>query len=331
MNSQQSMYYHGGGQQQYYKEKQGVEMMQEPLPIQTNSRSRKSGGLLTNLLIAFGITVFIVAVAVTGFFNFTAGVKKQSQAVIGKNNPTDPGFSGLILNTHVSNVDIPNFKYTVHFELAATGNFSTFAGSGLPNIPMTVIFDSAQTKTFNANAIMNPQDISFLFSTGDSNLYPFDFYTDSMNLAVFGLETVNGSTQVISVPIAVSSFGALQSFTIATSETDGDEAGQLSISTSVKRSATTIFFSAFIFVLSWILSSLGLCLAITLWTRGRKVEPPTIAVLVTMLFALPALRASQPGIPGIGSMVDVVGFFYNEAMVGVAVVLLLANYIVKYK
>ena len=45
----------------------------------------------------------------------------------------------------------------------------------------------------------------------------------------------------------------------------------------------------------WVLSVSMTALSITLWTRGRKVEPPTIAVATSMLFALPAIRNAQPG------------------------------------
>ena len=62
------------------------------------------------------------------------------------------------------------------------------------------------------------------------------------------------------------------------------------ISVSVYRSFTTRFFSVFIIFTMWCLSGSVLILAITLWTRDRKVEPPTIAVVCGMLFALPAVR-----------------------------------------
>ncbi|KAJ3218567.1 hypothetical protein HK099_005013 [Clydaea vesicula] len=72
-------------------------------------------------------------------------------------------------------------------------------------------------------------------------------------------------------------------------------------------------------------------LAVTLWMRDRKVEPPTIAVTTGMLFALPAVRNVQPGIPGIGCTADVIGFFWNMIMVATGAALLLTNYILKYK
>jgi hypothetical protein len=81
----------------------------------------------------------------------------------------------------------------------------------------------------------------------------------------------------------------------------------------------------------WVLSLLILALAASIYLRDRKVEPPTIAFVTGMLFALPAVRNVQPGVPGIGSTADVVGFFWNMMMVALAAALLLVNYIRKYK
>lgn len=53
-------------------------------------------------------------------------------------------------------------------------------------------------------------------------------------------------------------------------------------------------------------------LACSVWIRHRKVEPPTIAVNAALLFALPALRNTQPGVPPVGALIDVCGFFWNE-------------------
>ena len=74
-----------------------------------------------------------------------------------------------------------------------------------------------------------------------------------------------------------------------------------------------------------------LTLAVTLWLRKRKVEPPTIAVSAALLFALPAIRNTQPGVPVIGCTADAVGFFWNMAITSIALLLLMWNYIIKYK
>lgn len=95
------------------------------------------------------------------------------------------------------------------------------------------------------------------------------------------------------------------------------------------RGLATKSYSMMVLLLMWMLSAAILVLSVTLWFRDRIVEPPTIAVSVTLLFALPALRNSQSGAPPIGSVEDTAGFYWNMAFISVAALLLLTNYIVK--
>ncbi len=68
----------------------------------------------------------------------------------------------------------------------------------------------------------------------------------------------------------------------------------------------------------WVLSLTILTLAVTLWFRERKVEPGTIGISTGLLFALPAIRNTQPGAPIIGCIADTSGFFWNMALVALA-------------
>nr|KAJ3420561.1 hypothetical protein HK105_005533 [Polyrhizophydium stewartii] len=90
------------------------------------------------------------------------------------------------------------------------------------------------------------------------------------------------------------------------------------------------FFSIFVFCIQWILSVIALILSTTLWFRNRKVEPPTIGVIASLLFALPAIRSAQPGAPPVGCTLDVAGYFWNLGLAALSMMLLMINYIVRY-
>ena len=73
-------------------------------------------------------------------------------------------------------------------------------------------------------------------------------------------------------------------------------------------------------------------LAVGMWIRGRKVEPPTIAASLGLLFALPGLRNAQPGVPvTVGTISDFIGFYWCMVLAGISCGLLILNYIVKYR
>jgi hypothetical protein len=50
-----------------------------------------------------------------------------------------------------------------------------------------------------------------------------------------------------------------------------------------------------------------------------------------MLFALPALRNIQPGVPPIGSSEDLAGFMWNMLLIAAAIITCLINYIRKFR
>jgi len=95
---------------------------------------------------------------------------------------------------------------------------------------------------------------------------------------------------------------------------------------TITRGSVVRFFSIFVLILMWLLSSFELAMAVDhVVVRPRQVLSPTIGFGVSMMFALPAVRSTQPGIPGMGCLVDVAGFFWNMAMISCAVLLLLCS------
>jgi hypothetical protein len=100
---------------------------------------------------------------------------------------------------------------------------------------------------------------------------------------------------------------------------------------TIYRGPTQRFFSLFIASVMWLLSFSLFWLAFTLCIRKRKVEPPTLGVGTSMLFALPAIRNVQPGSPPIGCTADYLGFFWALLLVAAGAMILLLNYIKMYK
>jgi hypothetical protein len=120
--------------------------------------------------------------------------------------------------------------------------------------------------------------------------YPFDVYYAVCTLQVYSNKTA--------LPLAVAVGGSVDSWNVLISHSytydrvaDAPRIAQVIL--TFKRSVTTIFFCFFIGVIMWVLSLFAMGIAITVWTRNRKVEPPTIAVVGALLFALPAIRNSQ--------------------------------------
>ncbi|KAJ3268104.1 hypothetical protein HDV01_003470 [Terramyces sp. JEL0728] len=100
---------------------------------------------------------------------------------------------------------------------------------------------------------------------------------------------------------------------------------------TITRTYITIVFSIFLYAIMWVLSGAAFMVTLSIWTRGRKVEPPTIAAVGAILFALPNIRNAQPGAPAVGCNADIVAFFPCLILVTASVAMGLINYFSVYK
>jgi len=56
------------------------------------------------------------------------------------------------------------------------------------------------------------------------------------------------------------------------------------------------------------------------YRKARQVSAPLLAMPCALIFALPALRNVQPGVPQVGAYCDIVGFFWNVGLVAMSAV-----------
>lgn len=235
---------------------------------------------------------------------------KQENGAIGQTKPNPalftnapPGFSGLLLNASITTIDIPAFRYQLHLEVGPKGGLASTDNLGRITRSLQLWINGKVTP-IQAGQPAFPMDIPISFESGSVNMYPIDSFHSTLKIYAFLVD--NSTATNTPIPVALIFAGALQSWTIKSSlEIQENE---MNLKIKVIRSATTIFFSIFIILVMWALSLTLLILAVTLWMRKRKVEPPTMSVAAALLFALPSIRSTQPGIPSIGCTADAMGF-----------------------
>ncbi|KAI7831160.1 hypothetical protein BC939DRAFT_392162, partial [Gamsiella multidivaricata] len=98
-----------------------------------------------------------------------------------------------------------------------------------------------------------------------------------------------------------------------------------------KRSPTTIGFSLFIVVIMWALSIAIGIIAIQVIRKYRVTDEHVLTLGITTLFALPALRETQPGIPAIGCAADVLGFYWNMAIIAISSIMIVMASALRWK
>ncbi|KAJ3105060.1 hypothetical protein HDU96_008721 [Phlyctochytrium bullatum] len=237
----------------------------------------------------------------------------------------------LLLGLSVAGVDLVAGNYKLKIDMQPCGDLLRYNGTVLRTFRRSVRLSlDTRVLNFTAGSVVGSQEATISFDEGDINAYPFDIFK-IRDLYIEGTYNQN-ATDVSLLPLWVTFTSGLQTFNIVPlNVTDESESANLiKLDFDVKRSSTTIFFSILVMIIMWILSLLAFTLASSLCIRGRKVEPPTIAFSIALLFALPGIRNTQPGSPPIGCVADVVSFFWAMILVAISAAMLMINYIIKY-
>ncbi|KAJ3196567.1 hypothetical protein HK101_008479 [Irineochytrium annulatum] len=209
----------------------------------------------------------------------------------------------------VSSMDTNGASFKMRFQFTPCGDFIGaqigVTSNFLLSSAVVLGIDTAQQIKFAAGQPMQTQEVPLNFGSGDVNNYPFEKYrSNDIHLAGIFFNATSNATEPLPIFLALN--GALLTYDIdfpvgVLDDSDVPNTGTVvTFSLVVGRSSTTQIFSVGIMVIQWILSLLSFTLVVTLWLRGRKVEPPTLGFTISLLFALPAVRNVQPGAPPIG-------------------------------
>jgi hypothetical protein len=281
---------------------------------------------VTPLKIAVG--VFLVAIVILAplmsVFNLQAGDRKFNKAATNRVDPASPGdFEGILAFANITGFNPATLQVPTQFLFVNNLENATF--------PPAEFSDGQRLIAISGRDLFPIVTTSFVIADGTPNKYPFDRYYMYASITLRDNANATARTKA-AFPLAVSVTGAIDSWDVDISLTDGEGllSGVVLMEVEFKRSIVTQFFSMFIITVMWVLSLSLFSLTVTIYTRRRKVEPPTIAVAGALLFALPGLRNTQPGIPVLGCTADTAGFFWNMLLIALSIVLLMFNYMIRY-
>lgn len=135
------------------------------------------------------------------------------------------------------------------------------------------------------------------------------------------------------IPLAIEFETAVPGFVVKAVKPDAKEkdadVGYSSIDMTVTRTATVVGFSIFDMVLVWGLACVILTMIWQVLFYQRKIEFAMFGYMATILFALPAIRNLQPGVPPLGSLVDFLSLFWAQSIVILCVITLLGTWIIR--
>lgn len=131
------------------------------------------------------------------------------------------------------------------------------------------------------------------------------------------------------VSIAVDFFGSIPGMKIEAAKAKESTDDYVGIDMDISRSSTVKFFSIFIIILMWGAAIAVLFLVLSILLRGRKIEVGMFSFLSALIFALVAVRNSQPGVPPIGTFSDFISFFWAEVILALCLMTILFTWLVR--
>lgn len=153
--------------------------------------------------------------------------------------------------------------------------------------------------------------------------YPFDRYRSAV---LMRLEQP-GSTDPEPVPFTVDVSSQLGDFDVLLDDFDDGRsraAPAVGVGFEMSRATTTTVYAVGIMLLMWGLALAGVAIlwGVTIW--GIEVPFWSVGYLVGVLFALAPLRASLPGSPPPGTLLDFVAFYWSIGLVGLTLIMVMA-------
>jgi hypothetical protein len=131
------------------------------------------------------------------------------------------------------------------------------------------------------------------------------------------------------IPIAVDFYGSIPGMKIEASKSKESDDNYVGIDMTISRSSTVLFFSLFIAVLMWGATLGVMLLVLSIILRGRKIEVGMFSFLSALLFAMVAVRNSQPGVPPIGTFSDFISFFWAEVILALCLMTILFTWLLR--
>jgi hypothetical protein len=208
-----------------------------------------------------------------------------------------------------------------------------------------------QTVVFPAGERIYPMDFTSLL-TGNQNRYPFDRYVSDIGLLVTAPARKRAVAEVptadqldpSATPLVVGSSDLAKSETVTIRESlsasipglkfEGNvgpvgESKLMNASIRIRRANSVIGVSVVVMTVMFLLSISIMSMVLQAIATHGEINLMPLSLCVALIFGLPALRNTQPGVPGVGVIGDYMSFIWAEFIVASSAVTLAWIWIVR--
>ncbi|MBK8395068.1 MAG: DUF4436 family protein [Leptospiraceae bacterium] len=177
-----------------------------------------------------------------------------------------------------------------------------------------------------------PETVTGTISLYDGRVsdYPFD-----MHKTDFYVFFTNPKDELEEIPINLSFYGAISGFDvdvdyIPKAEFESNDS-YMGIRIQISRSVIIKSFAIFLMIAMWLIGLAVFTITMVVAFQPRPIEFGMFTLIAGMLFALPAVRNLQPGVPPLGTLTDFISFFWAESLVAFSMPTLFFFWLTRYK
>jgi hypothetical protein len=287
--------------------------------------SKKEAIIGSIALILFFVCYFFVV------STYTAEEKKTSES--GFFSGDEARKDKISVEGKVLSIDPVKGELVVRLQFYPEGSYVSKDGVSLSkNIDILVNSITGKSLyTFKKGDIMSPADVVVELQESVSK-YPFDKHKSNFYMEI---STPLASGSVSSppedydfVPFTINFGAALNGYNNTAIDNSEDDSS-CDVDITVQRSSIVITFVCFVMVIKWALALSALFVTLSVVVRKRKVELAMFSWLAALLFALPPLRNAMPNVPPIGSLNDILSFFWAEGIVAISLVAMVFVWLIR--
>jgi Domain of unknown function (DUF4436) len=215
----------------------------------------------------------------------------------------EPG-STTPLNIYVTMIDMD----PVREELRVHLDFATEIGPhgkhfpGVPRRDVTVhVGDGSFVQDIALKAQQSASPITLRISLrGFVSDYPFDLYEGRISVSAF--------EKVMPQPLRLTVWPAMSQWTVGIEQTDPAATSNPGVDLAIRITRPTPFvvIAVAVYTAMAVVGLSGLMVGALVFLGVRRVEATLTGTLSAMIFAVPALRSSLPGVPPLGGHADIV-------------------------
>ncbi len=184
--------------------------------------------------------------------------------------------------------------------------------------------------TLEKNRIPDTVAGSLSIFNGRVSDYPFDKHSSD-----FYLFFSNPKDEKEEIPMAINFYGAISGYNIDVdyipkAEFESSDV-YMGLRVIISRSVITKSFSIFLMISMWLIGLVVFTMTMAVLWLPRPIEFGMFTLIAGMLFALPAVRNLQPGVPPLGGLTDFLSFFWAESLVAISMPILFFCWLTRYK